>query len=167
MVNPEMFGDDGIKEIISRKNNNNIVERKPNDTRKRSNDIIKTKESDNAELELQYQTALLDLREKFPTIPEDLTNKSINIRYKWENWVYRNIYLYNDWIALPWEKSLAINKIWESWNSSAYSREKWLIWAENFSFSEFNQRIDDIIKNADKCEIEIKDLDRPRIPTKE
>ena len=82
MVNPEMFGDDGIKEIISRKNNNNIVERKPNDTRKRSNDIIKTKESDNAELELQYQTALLDLREKFPTIPEDLTNKSINIRYK-------------------------------------------------------------------------------------
>ena len=131
-------------------------------------DKIQDKERESADLEFVYKTALLNLREKFPTIPEDLTNKSINIRYQWGSWVYRNIYLYNDWISLPWEKSLAINKIWGSWNCSASTeRENWLIAIEIFSLLEFNQRIDDIIENADKCEIKIEDLGRPRIQTKE
>lgn len=112
-------------------------------------------------LELVYKNSLSKLRSKFPNIPEDLTNKSVNIKYLWENWVYINIYLFNDRIHIPWDSHgpLDLHKS-ESWKFSM--KKKWFL-----NWLKFNQRIDDIIKNADKCEIEIKDLDRPRIPTKE
>ena len=41
------------------------------------NDKKEKEEKNNAELELTYQTALLDLKEVFSKIPEDLTDKSI------------------------------------------------------------------------------------------
>ena len=161
----ETIRNEEVKEIVT-KLWEEVKEYKP--SKMEHNDIIQDRERESADLELTYQTVLLNLREKFPKIPEDLTNKSINIRYQWENWVYRNIYLYNDWIALPWKKSLAVNKIWKLWSSSAETeKENWFLVMESFSLSEFNQRIDDIIKNADKCEIKIEDLDRPRIPTNE
>ena len=162
----ETIRNEEVKEIVTKPWDGKVNEYKP--PKMEHNEIIQDRERKSADLKLVYQTVLLDLREKFPTIPEDLTNKGINIRYKWENWVYRNIYLYNDWIVLPWEKLISVNKIWESWNCSARTkRENWLTAIENFNFLEFYQRINDIIENADKCEIKIEDLDRPRISTKE
>ena len=53
------------------------------------NDEVKNIESENADFELIYQTTLLNLRESFPGIPEDLTNKKIMI-FKWRDFISIN-----------------------------------------------------------------------------
>ena len=63
-------------------------------------DLLQDKERKNIDLEFVYQTALLELREIFPTIPEKLTNKLVTIRYRQEDWRYQNIFLYNDGIVV-------------------------------------------------------------------
>ena len=103
-----------------------------------------------------YNRAVLELREKFPTIPEDLTNKRVTIRYynqdtkKWQN-----VFLYGDAIAVGRinGKYISIDKIRWEWIWSAETD----VWGsskeQTFILSEFNQWIKKIIENADKCEV--------------
>jgi hypothetical protein len=72
MANPEMKTyDDGEKQLVVKSKK---VERRPIKIHEN-----KDKEVENADLELTYQTALLDLKEVFPEIPENLDNSSIRI----------------------------------------------------------------------------------------
>lgn len=119
-----------------------------------------------SDLEDDYNKAVSQLRAKFQTIPEDLNNKCVTIRYKQDNWVYQNIFLYSDGLVVDKinGKNIVINKIKGERKWSAHSRTKeGLTVIGKFYPYEFAQWINKIIENADKCEIIVKKLDRPRI----
>ncbi len=101
MANPETTShlDDEKPQLkVERKE----VKRKPNNI-EWQNDEVKNIESENADLELLFQTVLLDLRETFPSIPEDLTNKSYEIS--------------------KWEKKLCISKLGDREQIAIYSND--------------------------------------------
>ena len=132
-----------------------------------SSHVLETLKSD---LEAEYNQAVSQLREKFPTIPEDLNNKCITIRYKQYNWVYQNIFLYSDGLVVDKinGKNIAINKIKGERKWLAHSRTKeGLTVIGKFYPYEFAQWINKIIENADKCEIIVENLDWPRFPVDE
>ena len=108
-----------------------------------------------------YNQAVLELREKFPTIPEDLTNRCVTIRYKQDNWIYYNIILYSDGLVVPKinGKNISIDKIKgeRRWFATSYIRGFQRI--ERFHLFEFNQWIEKIIENADKCEVKVVELE--------
>lgn len=152
-----------------------------------------------------FKSMLWLLRDAFwDNIPDDLTNKSVEIWYDTGNWMYNMLILYGDWIVV-FENgcSYSINKIWDSWrsswkkirhninlvdvvSSSQYYSEVELhgFWKKTFSgnvpaptkipqisssvehpkfdISVFNNCVDDIISNAVKCRVIVKDLKYPR-----
>lgn len=131
-----------------------------------SSHVLETLKSD---LEAEYNQAVSQLRAKFPTIPEDLNNKCVTIRYKQDNWVYQNIFLYSDGLVVDKinGKNIEINKIKGERSWVASSTQNGMIIIENFYTYELEQWINKIIENADKCEIDVEELDQPRLPVDE
>lgn len=135
------------------------------------NDEKEKEEKNNAELELTYQTALLDLKEAFSKIPEDLTDKSIWITYESgfreermylsldSNWIYLNYTKQYPW---EWPTIYFLRKSWESRKAGdwSYTWEWPYTWEEekeNFKIDEFINNFEKYIKkiteNSDKCKV--------------
>ena len=130
-----------------------------------SEDLLSSKEKS-----AKYKAIYFDANNKpcwlFPSIPKDLKNKSVNIRYKQWDWRYHNVYLYEDWIKTFSEdgkQDFEIDKIKDSWNAHSTGRERGLCTIEPFDSYSFYDWIYRIINNADKCEITIEELKHKRI----
>ncbi len=102
-----------------------------------------------------YYNTLDKLRNAFPNIPEDLTNKNIWIRYENSNWKILYISIHPNGINITkWNEGFSITKESENVTRSTRKDDDYYVY-EKADSNTFNKYIDEIINNKDKCEIKI------------
>ena len=117
-----------------------------------------------------HKASLEKLRVAFPIIPDDLSNKSVIIKYSFKDKFFNNRYLVNffdDWIELKLgdKRYYLCSNGWNSSWSCYADKEYWTVYREKaksiieFDRSEFEKGLADIINNADKCDWLIKTRD--------
>ena len=141
-----------------------------------------SKEEQSIVLERTYQALLSRLRGKFPVIPEDLTNKYIEIIYEKGKWSYCSVSLYNNNILYKNKirnviRLSKITKEWDLWigKSEGEKREKYtnkygmgykkMKIGQIFNLKKFESEVENIINHSNECEIRVNDkkqLYKPR-----
>lgn len=103
-----------------------------------------------------YNEGLQRLYETFSNIPEDLTNKRVNIRYMQDDELYV-VSLSSNWISIKVQngKVLKFSKDGTRSISLPHNR-RWI--QLHPTYSELKEWINKIIENADKCEVKIENI---------
>lgn len=167
MANPETTShlDDEKPQLkVERKE----VKRKPNNI-EWQNDEVKNIESKNADWELLYQMILLDLREAFPGIPEDLSDKRITI-VKWNHVIkiikYDHIDIYDGKGTTNGGIGFSIDKQ-EDWTYRC-TKSYWIkvigkpnaveLHRDDIEQAEFQNAMSEFTNNPDSCRISIREI---------
>ncbi len=125
--------------------------RKDNEYENRVKDVLNEGENLD-ELEETYNESLLTLREKFPSIPEDLTKKFVNIDVQ-VDWRPINLIIDADGLAISFSEGITGICIFISKHRGIY--RVWTVIEKKSVCSKFKYRLDKIISNADNAKIHI------------